>query len=158
GQQGHVTTTHHGERGTSARGESLLPRHGCPRSPVRVPLSCSSGSLSQRTPPVATGVSPVTPTGETPVATKVVPEARSDSPPTQEARMPLPRDMYMRLGSQDVDGTGKQVTQIQTALNLAMPDRDALTVSGFFDNDTDAAVREFQRRVFPGQFMEADGI
>jgi hypothetical protein len=75
--------------------------------------------------------------------------------------MPLPRSLYLRLGSiDDGDAHGNQVSQVQTAINQIplMNDWPVITVTGTFDRDTDAGVREFQKRVFPNQPMEWDGI
>jgi hypothetical protein len=69
--------------------------------------------------------------------------------------------LYLRIGSMD-DGVahGNQVSQVQTAINNAdiMSDFPAIAVDGNFQGETDGAVREYQKRVFPGQPREWDGI
>src|SRR5262249_41000416 len=67
-----------------------------------------------------------------------------------EVPMSVPHSMYLRLGSVDDVPHGKQVSQVRTALGLE--------VTGTFDGDTDAAVRAFQKSVFPDQWKEWDGI
>src|SRR5262245_8029269 len=64
--------------------------------------------------------------------------------------MSVPHSQYLRLSSVDDIPHGKQVSQVQTALDL--------DPTGVFDSNTDAAVRAFQKRVFPDQWKEWDGI